>query len=187
MAIIHSETLVLRGVPAAVYGVAAGLERNGSAVTGLRTPTMPLSLTRHLFAGYPRSGADPDMRLADAAERGAAQAAKRAGRPGSPAGVLGSRNPAITAGRAIQSGWTRSGRGACPAPADWRLNTQALAAGRSSDKALSGHPTIRQRKPLQVVLQRHLQRGLGGEQRGEPARAFAQAGGVPTAFCEPGK
>jgi hypothetical protein len=115
MAEFKLESLVLPVVCVA-KSVVAGLERAGSNQASGATPTVPLSFTRHLPPGYPRIDMDPVMRHAPAdGNAGEAPGAQRAGRPGSSAGVLGSRSLAITAGSAILSGWSSATRGTATA------------------------------------------------------------------------
>jgi len=111
MAVVQLESLVLRGRDAC--NVVRVLERNGSNQADGRASTVPLSLPRHLLLSYPHAGMCPGSRPADAENLGAATAVKRAGRPGSSAGVPVSRSLAITARWTIQSRWSPTDSGAC--------------------------------------------------------------------------
>jgi len=103
MAVMNLESLVLRGVTV-VRDVVIGLERAGSVTAGGNAPTIPPSFARHLSPSDPRHDAAPAMRY-ELAGNGVAHTARRAGRPGSSAGVPGSR-PASFAGQTILSGWS---------------------------------------------------------------------------------
>jgi hypothetical protein len=126
MALVQLESLVLPGVRIA-GDVVTGLERNGSMQAEGGNPTMAQSQERH--PGYRPADTDP----------------VRAGRPGCP-GVPCRRGPAITAGRAILSGWSPSGS---------QLHALLLATPRASVKAMSGamlpgRPSAFTRGPLQA-------------------------------------
>jgi hypothetical protein len=87
--------------------VAVVTERAGSNQASGATSAVPLSFTRHLPLGYPRTDMDPEMRHEPVdGNADVVRGAQRAGRPGSSAGVLGSRSLAITAGSTILSGWS---------------------------------------------------------------------------------
>jgi hypothetical protein len=152
MVLNRLENLQLRGFAGANTGVASAQVRNGFDQAGLGTPTMPLSLTRHLPGSYPRMR--PGKRPADTADGGTASAARRAGRPGCSAGVLVRCGLAITARRAIQSGWPRNRRGAVPALASpsGRL-TGRITGLAARNEAPSGHREGVRRKPLHTGRQ----------------------------------
>src|SRR5262249_43925767 len=116
MANLKLESLV-QPVVRVACDVVAGLERSGSKQASGRTTATPLSFPRHLSPADPDADMAPAPRYehANANGYGVAHAAQRAGRPGSLAGVLGSRSPAITAGRAILSGWSLISGGVHPA------------------------------------------------------------------------
>ena len=103
MAVLHRKSLVLCGVNVAC-GVVTGMKRFGvnAANTGLPAG---LSFQRHLSMRTPRAEADPRPRHERTAPGAVGRDARRAGRPGSPAGVPSRQRPARTAGRAILSGW----------------------------------------------------------------------------------
>jgi hypothetical protein len=169
MAVFQLESLVLRGVLDAC-NVVISLERNGSMQADGRAPATPLSTSRHLPGSYPGADMDPGTREGHAENLGAALAAPRAGRPGCSAGVPVSRSPAITAGRAILSGWPRSERGVCATARRQRSFTSLAPA--SAGKVLSGHPRAFPRRPKLVVRQA-LRLPAAGElcQRGRAAAA----------------
>lgn len=145
MAVTFVESLVLRGNPVA-YGVVAGLEPTGSMQADGRAPTVHLSHTRHPSRSYPLAGPERSLRLACAEDLGAASAATRAGRPGSSAGVLDSRMPAIKAGGAILSGWSRTVRRA--QTTCWRAGNPSCPPLARFTRAFSGHKTVGQRGPV---------------------------------------
>jgi hypothetical protein len=156
MAVVHLESLVLRGIHDAC-NVVPGLARNGSNEADGRTPTGPLSLTRHRFVGYPQASTDTGMRQGGA--EGAACAA-RAGLPGSPAGVPVSRSPARSAGRAILSGWSPSGRGVRSAA--WCAASIARPVQASPGAMLPGRPGAFTRGPLPAGCEKQpARRGTG--------------------------
>ncbi len=106
MAKLNLESLVLPVAVVAKRGAVA-LERIGSNQASGRTPSVPLSFTRHLPPGYPRLDMSPTVRNVPAdGNAGVARSDPRAGRPGSSAGVSVSRRSAITAGQTILSGWS---------------------------------------------------------------------------------
>jgi hypothetical protein len=154
MAVMNLETLVLRGVNV-VRDVVIGLERNGSNLTGVQAP-VSLSSTRHPSASDPWTDTDPGKRY-ERAMQGAAHAAIRAGRPGSLAGVLGSRSPARCAGRAILSGWSQATGGFCPSAA-WCLEPLTAEARTAAGDILSGRAVAFPRGTLQPVQPRQLTR-----------------------------
>jgi len=103
MAVTHKKPVVVRGV-LVVRG-----EMTGTALIGFdhgrgQAPAF-LSQGRRLSPSNPRLGnqSDPRRFLADDLDLEAV--AERAGRPGSLAGVLVSRSPAMPAGRAVLCGW----------------------------------------------------------------------------------
>ncbi len=144
MALKKLESLVLRVVPVVVRDAVAGLANLGSAQATGQALTVPLSFSRHLPPSDPGSDADPMMRY-HPANYGEAQAAQRAGRSGSFAGVLGSRTPAITARAAILSGCAGAVREAA-AGGRWRHRT-TMATTCTTDRPLSGHSRSHQRFP----------------------------------------
>lgn len=164
MAVMNLESLVLRGVNVAC-DVVMGLERNGSHQA---RGTTVLSFTRHPSLSYSHAGSDPGMRYGGAEDIGAAHAAIRAGRLGSSAGVLDSRKLAITASRAILSGWTHRERGFCTT-VTWRPDLFRVQPPAAVDKSLSGY-----RQPFQHgLLQTSGRLGVPGlqgtDKRGKPA------------------
>jgi len=137
MAKITLESLVLPVVCVAER-VAVVLERAGSMQASGATPAVPLSFTRHLPPGYPRIDMDPEVRHEPAdGNAGGARGAQRAGRPGSSAGVLGSRSLAITAGSAILSGWSPITGGTAAAKTK-RPGRHWPVTPRLADRLLSG-------------------------------------------------
>jgi hypothetical protein len=179
MAVIRLETLVLRGVHV-VRDVVTALVRIGSKGNGVQAPAVSLSPTRHPSSSDPRTDTEPGKRYERAMNRGAAHAAIRAGRPGSCAGVLGSRLPARCAGRAILSGWARAAGGSCPTAA-WRSGFTAggfTAAGAT----LAGRPDAYPRGTLRHDQPRQLARSLRSDQRAGAELALpAPAHGTPVA------
>lgn len=103
MAAKKLESLGLRGVSVVGDGMAVEL-RLGSYAANMRMPMVPLSM-RHPSPGCREDQTEPPQQRIRHAISGADDAATRAGRPGSHAGVLGRRNPARIAGRAVQFGW----------------------------------------------------------------------------------
>jgi hypothetical protein len=114
MVALKRNSLVLRAVPVAC-DVVTGLTRFGFNPANAET-SLVLSYQRHLSTRVSRAGTDPCSRHERTALGGVGHDARRAGRPGSPAGVPDSRRPARTAGRAILSGWS-SAAGAMAPPA----------------------------------------------------------------------
>jgi hypothetical protein len=97
------ESLVLRGVRVA-NDVRMVLERVGSNLIAVEPQAVSLSFARHLFPGDPQSDAEAGTRWLTACSTGGNKTtAHRAGRLGSPAGVLGS-SLARTARPTVHSG-----------------------------------------------------------------------------------
>src|SRR5262249_50813855 len=174
MAVLNLESLVLRGVPVAC-DVVTGLERIGFNASGSGARAVLLSLTRHPSPSDPQAGADPGMRYA--AVQGMAHAAPRAGRPGRSAGVPDSRGPAISAGRAILSGWSLAVGDPC-ATAARRLAAFAGTTPATVGKALTGQPQTSLRTRSQAAGRRLARSGKRAEvEAGSSEPAF----GVPSA------
>jgi hypothetical protein len=152
MTVVNLESLVLRGVNG-VSNVVVGLERNGSNPSVMMgKPTMPLSPTRHPFLGYPPAKVLGTRYGADIV--GADTSASRAGRPGSQAGVLSSRRLAISASRAILSGWSLPRKGACSAPV-WQLD-QPIQKPAFASEETSGCLTAPHTRTLQTNQRQRL-------------------------------
>lgn len=103
MAATKPEALVLRGVSVLGDGKAAGL-RCGFYAANEQMPMVPLSM-RHPSPGCREDRTEPPQQQIRRVANAADCSAVRAGRPGSPAGVLGSRGSARIAGRAVLLGW----------------------------------------------------------------------------------
>jgi hypothetical protein len=144
MAKLILESLVLPVVPVAKRVVVA-LERIGSVQASGQTPSVPLSFPRHLPSGYPRLDLSPAMRDVPAdGNAGVAHGAQRAGRPGSSAGVSGSRSSAITAGQTILSGWSPITRGTDSVTRKRTDRHQTMTATPTrAGGLLSGYPQTR--------------------------------------------
>jgi len=123
MAAKNMESLVLRGVSVLGGGKAVELCL-GSYATDVQMPRGPLSM-RHPSPGCEENRTEPLQQRVRNRRNGADRAAVRAGRPGSPAGVLVRRNPARKAGRAVLFGWPIAA-GATP-PFTVRSTTRATA------------------------------------------------------------
>src|SRR5262245_66492503 len=123
MAAKNMESLVLRGVSVLGGGKAVELCL-GSYVADVQMPRGPLSM-RHPSPGCEEDRTEPPQQRIRNRRNGADRAAVRAGRPGSPAGVLVRRNPARKAGRAVLFGWPIAA-GATP-PFTVRSTTRATA------------------------------------------------------------
>lgn len=102
MAEILLHNLAQRGV-SVVRDLAAVVAGNGYPQAIAETTTGGLSFARHLSPSDPMLDPNPMMRD-ERANPGAGSPAKRAGRPGSSAGVLRQPGPARTAGRTILFG-----------------------------------------------------------------------------------
>jgi len=175
MTVIISESLVLRGVRVAC-DVVTGLKRNGSNPASAQTRAMHLSVTRHPSQGYPDADGDPGTRPEFAEMLGAALAAKRAGRSGSPAGVPDSRTLAISARRAILSGWTLAARGPVP-PATWCQRRFAAVSPVAVGEVLSGYSQLTQYQALAAGNQWRLPRPQRSEKGGQqPASSMPVSG-----------
>ena len=175
MAKMNSENLVLRGVNV-VADVVIGLKRIGSGQANDQTAAMPLSCTRHLMMTDSRPDADPAMRYEPATS--AASSAQWAGRPGYVAGVLSSRNPAITAGRAILSGWSLVEGGACPAAVGISGRFTALMP-MPAGEVLPGRTQLTR---LHALRPWRLSPSVRSGKRGEVSTAYHRpAGGTPSA------
>jgi hypothetical protein len=131
MARLHRKSLVLRGVLVA-REVVAVLERFAGSPADALTPV--LSYPRHLSTRTPSTESDSPPRQR-AVSNGVNSGARRAGRPGGPAGVP-DRHPARIAGRTIPLGWSEAA--GVVAPAAWCLDR--LAVQRS---VLAGRPPQR--------------------------------------------
>jgi len=144
MAKLILESLVLPVVPVATR-VAVALERIGSTQASGATSATPLSFTRHLPPSYPRLERDPVVRQVPAdGNAGGARGARRAGRPGSSAGVSVSRRAAITAARTILSGWSPIAGGTDTATCKRKSRHQtATPTPAPAGGLLSGHPQTR--------------------------------------------
>jgi hypothetical protein len=175
MAVINSESLVLHGVRVA-FDVVTGLERIGSNPASGQTGAMHLSVTRHPSQSYPDANGDPGTRPESAENLGAARAAKRAGRPGSSAGVPDSRNLAITARRAILSGWSLAARGPVP-PATWCQRRFTAVPSVAVGEVLSGHSQPSLSQTLRAGNQWRLPRPQRSEKGGERPASLMPAMG----------
>jgi hypothetical protein len=102
------ESLVLRGVRV-VSDVQTVVERIGSNLAVRMPMAVSLSFARHLFPGDPQSDAEAGTRGNTTCLSGGKPPANRAGRLGSPAGVLGSSlarsaRPTVHSGRPLVLG-----------------------------------------------------------------------------------
>ena len=104
MAVLHCKTLVLRGVNVAC-DVVTGMKRFAVNAANTRLPA-DLSFSGHLSTRTSCAEADSQSRHERAVINGVGHA-RRAGRPGSPAGVPSRQRPARIAGRTIPLGWSR--------------------------------------------------------------------------------
>jgi hypothetical protein len=179
MAELNHETQMLSIVHVAVR-VVAGLERLGSAQASGLTTAVPTSFARHLPPGYPRTDMDPKVRYV-AANTGAAHSAPRAGRPSSSAGVTDSRSLAITAGRAILSGWSPVTRGTDFVAPNRHEPYEAMTP-TPADRLLSGHhQPLACLSPLSPAGTLFWPRSERSEKRGQAERARkALALGMPS-------
>ena len=134
MAVMNLQSLVLRGVNVA-GDVVTGRERLGFNPAKGGTTAVVLSFQRHLSTRAPQAGSDPRPRHERTASGGASHAARRAGRPDSPAGVPDCRRPARCAGRAILSGWSQAAGVAYP-PAAWCLDRITAKPTALADKRI---------------------------------------------------
>jgi len=112
MVALKRNSLVLRGVPVAC-DVVTGQGRYGFNPANAGVLRV-LSFERHLSTRASRAGSDPRLRHERTAMSGVGHVARRAGRPGSPAGVPVRRRPARSAGWAILSGWSSAAAIAAP-------------------------------------------------------------------------
>jgi len=122
MAEILLHNLAQRGV-SVVRDLAVAVAGNGYPQAIAETPGGGLSFARHLSPSDPMLDPMPDTR-GERANPGAGCPAKRAGRPGSSAGVLSQRGPARTAGRTILSGRSQVTTRAFPPNTGKRLTYQ---------------------------------------------------------------
>jgi hypothetical protein len=150
MAELKLENLVLHGVRVACH-VVTGLERNGSNQASGPAPAVRLSFPRHLSASD-SSGSDPGMRYDLVTMRDVAYAALRAGRPERPAGVLGCRGPARTAGRAILSGMSHARGGTAVLTTCWHGRFKA-GAGVAQGQLLQGLTCDTRHEPILAAEQ----------------------------------
>jgi hypothetical protein len=143
MALKQLDSLVQCVVPVVVRDAVAGLDTRASSQGPGRAPTT-LSFARHLPPSYPGSG--PNLMRYHPANHGEADAAQRAGRSGSLAGVLDSRSPARTAGAAILSGCAVAVGGIGRVESHWRGLKKATRTA-TTDRSLSGHSRSLMRLP----------------------------------------
>jgi hypothetical protein len=137
MAVTNLTTLVLRGVTVVTGGVA--VETRLGWGYQAEAPAL-FSSMRHLSPGSPEPIAEPEQRRFDADDQAAANtAATRAGRLSRnlSAGVLGSRTPAGSAGRAISLGWSLV-KGGSRLSALWHTGHPMAGAMTSADKLTPG-------------------------------------------------
>jgi hypothetical protein len=161
-------SLRLNGINVAA-GVVSGLLRNGSDQAPGQTPTN-LSFTRH-FTAYPGTDADLPVRYERPTMVGAGRTARRAGRSGYCAGVLGSRIFAASAKPAIEIRWPSLERSA--ARQAWRhVRSMAQAAVVSR---VSGHSLIPPTRAL-PGQQPGQQGGIQGGNWSAPMPAVGMAG-----------
>jgi hypothetical protein len=126
------ESLVIRALPVVVRDVVVGLTTAGSRQAGAQVPTVNPSFARHLSPDYPGADPSPLMRH-ELAKNREARAARRAGRPGSPAGVPFRRTATRTGRSAILSGWSQAAGSIGRVGSKWcslAEVTPTLAAGR---------------------------------------------------------
>jgi hypothetical protein len=175
MAVMNLESLVLRGVNV-VRDVVTGLKRIGANQAAVRqTPAMVLSHLRHPSQSDPWSDADPALRYERATAGGST--AKRAGRPGSSAGVLGSRNLASFTRGAILSGWQVEGGPATAARCIGQVQAKPVAAvgevppGQSRLTATASFPAgwrTRQTRTGRLAVRREVGRAWSTPAGGMP-------------------
>jgi hypothetical protein len=134
MAVLNRNCLVLRGVPVA-SDVVTVLERFAVNPANARTPALIPSYQRHLSTRTPSAATDSRPRHEHAASSCVGREARRAGRPGSPAGVPERRRPARIAGRAIQLGW-RQAVGVVSPSAAWCLDRLTVKRKAGAGKLL---------------------------------------------------
>jgi len=148
MAVLNRNCLVLRGVPVAC-DVVTVLERFAVNPANARTPALILSYPRHLSTRTPSAETDSQPRHEHPASSGVNRDARRAGRPGSPAGVPERRRPARIAGQAIQWGWSQA-TGVVSPPAVWCLDRLTVKREAGAAKLLPegySHALARRTKP----------------------------------------
>lgn len=143
-------TVVLCGANVAPNSMAFGTNRDTSAAM-MQSPALPFS-ARHQSLGCQPIAVEPDRRPDRLAGNEVDSAAKRAGRPGSRAGVLGRRSPARNAGGTVRYRWSPGGCGpitkAHPersqASATWQLangSTLCLPFAAKASKCVEVLPT----------------------------------------------
>jgi hypothetical protein len=136
---ISLESLVLRGVSVLSDGQPVGL-RLGSYEVTKQAKAIPFSM-RHPSPGCLTAVSVTGQRRFSAAMPQGNQSANRAGRPGSRAGVLVSRSPAIFAGRTNVYRWSPAAGGQ-PSTAAARLAWQPAKQTASVADEISRRPTL---------------------------------------------
>jgi hypothetical protein len=145
MAVLQRKSLVLRGVNVAC-DVVTDMKRFAVNAGNTRLPA-GLSYQRHLSTRTPCAETDSRPRHERTASGGSSRDARRAGRPGSPAGVPVRQRPAINAGRAILCGWSQAYSQTFP--------RRAIAAGSlTSLPAQLGSGTRGEAQPALMPAQR---------------------------------
>jgi len=153
MAVLQRKSLVLCGVNVAC-GVVTGMKRFGVNAANTRLPA-GLSFPGHLSTRTPCAEVDPRPRHERAASSGVGCEARRAGRPGSPAGVPSRRRPARYAGRIILSGWSQGYSQTFP--------RRAMSAGSLTSLPAQSWPGTRgEVKPASMPAQRMLVASIRG-------------------------
>ena len=117
MAVTNRNSLVLNGV-GVVNDVVTGTMGFGFDPADVQAPAIPFS-RRHPSHRYPQAERRPGLWQSHV-DRDVDTATDRAGRPGSVAGVLASRSPALSAGRTMPMCWSPAMGGTRSAVA-WRL------------------------------------------------------------------
>jgi len=137
MAIITRESSVQRSVTVKVNATNVGA-RMGSNQAKRQTPAF-LSHLRHLSQRF-RTGYQPGTRRFDLWVDDST--ANRAGRPGSIAGVLVRRSPAMSAGLAVRFGWPKATGVSCPMADDWCLGENDSKRRMSAGSMLPGRMAV---------------------------------------------
>jgi hypothetical protein len=136
MTVLNRKSLVLGGIPVAC-DVVISRECFGLNPVNAGPTAMVLSCQRHLSKWAPHAGLDPRPRHERTASGGTNHEARRAGRPGSCAGVPESRRSARSAGWAILSGWPQAAGVSAPLPG-WRPDRLSARAAVAVEKYLPG-------------------------------------------------
>jgi hypothetical protein len=181
MAVITNESLVLRGVNVAC-DVVTGLERFGFNPANGGNSAVVLSYQRHLSTRASQAGSDPRPRHERIALGGASHAARRAGRPGSPAGVPERRHPARSAGRAILSRWSLAAGATAPRAA-WCLDRLTIKRTAPAGQGTPlGHLQTSSRWAIAAGSLTSLSVGAGSSKRGDVVPVGMPARRMPTAL-----